>query len=178
MTSFLKRLFEARSNEAQPVEPVASDPPVDTAPLIASEQLEITPDEMVPSDIVGTPYVGGSVRIVSEEMAAELLKRKMATTIDLNIEQLKAWTCTQCGAPLPDLNAEATTVKCTSCGTVFRIPQTLTSRSGGVHISGSNVVVHGSIVGGDLVVTDTTQTKQQLFDEMIANFSKHENNAA
>jgi hypothetical protein len=66
-------------------------------------------------------------------------------------EQLKAWICMKCGAPLPKPEDDVLSVQCASCGTVFQIPQA-EMRSAGVQISGDNIVVHGDIVGGNRIV--------------------------
>ncbi len=71
-------------------------------------------------------------------------------------EQLKAWTCSKCGAALPEIKCEESAVKCSRCGTVFHVPKAET-RSGGVQISG-NVVVQGDVVGGDKVVIQSSTT--------------------
>lgn len=69
-------------------------------------------------------------------------------------EQFKAWTCSKCGAVLPEAADGESAVKCASCGTVFRVPQAET-HSGGIQISG-NVVVYGDVVGGDKVITQSS----------------------
>jgi hypothetical protein len=71
-------------------------------------------------------------------------------------EQLKAWVCAKCGATLPEPQAADLAVACIKCGTVFRIPQK-SVQAGGVQISGSNVVIHGDVVGGDRIVVQSSR---------------------
>ncbi len=73
-------------------------------------------------------------------------------------EQLKAWTCSKCGAALPEIKDKESAVKCTHCGTVFSVPQE-TARSGGVQISGDNIVIYGDVVGGDRIIGGMSKTE-------------------
>jgi hypothetical protein len=165
MLSFLKRFFGQAVKSAGSIAP---DSPIGTAAPAASTKSGIAADKK-PQPVGAASQMGAAIRFTSDEAVAEPLWRKVATKRDVTAEQLKAWTCSKCGAALPNLDAEKT-LKCASCGTVFRVPQASTSRPDGVYFNGGNIVIHGSVVGGDLVSVNTTKT--QALSEMFAELSK------
>ncbi len=65
-------------------------------------------------------------------------------------QALNPWTCSRCGAALPQPDDQATVIYCSHCGTPFQIPAHL---SGGVTIDAGTVRVGGSVYTGDVIRT-------------------------
>ncbi|MBP7687958.1 MAG: hypothetical protein KA765_08625 [Thermoflexales bacterium] len=161
MASFLKRLFggadkspvtvasDSLSAATKPLTAVANEP----SPAVATNDAPTT-ESM--ADIFTQKQAefesSEAATTLREETVAELLRRKLAAMQDESAEQLKDWTCSKCGAPLPEVDAGKSLLKCSSCGTLFHKQQTPKVISGGVNISGSNITIGGDLVGGDQIV--------------------------
>jgi len=167
MTSFLKRLFGVSADRiakfGRAKETHKPQPPEQTTAFeqTASGGVYLTGNVItVGGDVVGGnryhefsgTVTNDAALITSNETATELLRRRAVATHDEGASHLKAWTCSKCGASLPESSAERITLKCASCGTVFWVSQTSTSHSGGVNFNGGTITVSGEIVGGDKIV--------------------------
>ncbi len=104
--------------------------------------------------------------MASDDEVAELLRRKAALMQDECAEQLKAWTCSKCGAALPRKPEDSETVACAYCGSVFRLPRPR-EHSGGVQINGSTITVGGDVIGGDRIVIVSDGTIDRLFESLL-----------
>lgn len=99
------------------------------------------------------PIVVGPIATIVD--GPSLLRRKYDTKQTESAEQLRDWTCSKCGAPLPEVDAGKSLLKCASCGTLFHIQETPRVISDGVNITGSNITISGDVVGGDRIVIVT-----------------------
>lgn len=144
MTSFLKRLF------SRPPAPIAKPEP-SLSPASEGESLPVDAAPRQP-ETTTVAALEQSTRYVSEEAFVQLVRDKLSQPLDLNAQQLQAWTCTKCGAALPRETGECDTVTCGYCATVYRLPRPK-KRTGGIQISG-NVSVGGDLIGGDRIIVN------------------------
>jgi hypothetical protein len=157
MLSFFKKLFGRSTSQKTAIPSARVTGATDPIPAEKVAGVQIACDAIT----IDGDVIGGSIKrtvainadlMASDEAVAELLRRKVASIQDECAEQLKAWACSKCGAPLPDSSTERFTLTCASCGTVYRMPQASTGRSGGIYFNGGTISVGGEVVGGDKIV--------------------------
>ncbi|MBI5566400.1 MAG: hypothetical protein HY870_15985 [Chloroflexi bacterium] len=157
MLSFFKKLFGRSTHQKTSIPSARVTGATDPIPAEKVAGVRMASDVItIDGDVIGgsikrTITINGDLS-ASDEAVAELLRRRVASIQDECAEQLKAWTCSKCGAPLPESRTARFTLTCASCGTVFRAPQASTDRSGGVHFNGGAITVSGEVVGGDKIV--------------------------